>query len=103
MDSLKLNLLNDGNLGNSLELADLLGKEWDEEMIRYSYQIAIKKLLEIHDLEVISGHISIEGKTTLSLIDKKHYLFENIDIWCHEVYASEELMSLIIKQMNKML
>ncbi|RZL45327.1 MAG: hypothetical protein EOP00_17675 [Pedobacter sp.] len=100
MDNLKFNLLKDGDLANTLPLADILGDEWDEGMIRYGYQIAINKLLKTHDFEVISGHISIDGKTTLSLINKKHYLFENIDIWCHEVYASEALMLSIIKEMN---
>lgn len=47
--------------------------------------------------------IDIDGKSTLTQIDDKYYLFECIDNWAHEVYASNELMQLIIKEMNSLL
>ncbi|TKC05858.1 hypothetical protein [Pedobacter frigoris] len=103
MNNLKLEYLAKGNLTNSLELADLLGKEWEEEMIRYAYDVVIKLLLEKYKSKIVDSIIGIEGKTTLTLVDNQYYLFENIDIWTHEVYATDELMSLIVNEINKML
>lgn len=100
MSNLKLEYLAKGNLTNTFELADILDKEWDEEMIRYAYQTVIKSLLEKYKSKMVASLIGIEGKTTLTLIDDQYYLFENIDIWTHEVYATGELMNIIVKEMK---
>jgi|GEM_PF-2122859 len=103
MSNFNLDCLKEGNLTHSMELADILGKDWDDEMIRYAYPVVIKKLLKTHKAETIKGLVDIDGKSMLTQIDDKYYLFESIDIWQHEVYASDEFMLLIVKEMNSML
>lgn len=103
MSNFNLDCLKKGNLTHSIALIDILGEDWDNEMIRYAYPIAINKLLKTHKAEAIKALIDIDGKSMLTQIDDKYYLFESIDNWAHEVYASDEFMSLIIKEMNNLL
>ncbi|MDQ0970012.1 hypothetical protein QFZ20_005415 [Flavobacterium sp. W4I14] len=72
-------------------------------MIRYAYPVAINKLLKTHKAETITALIDVDGKSTLTQIDDKYYLLESIDNWAHEVYAYDEFMLLIIKEMNNLL
>jgi hypothetical protein len=103
MGNFNLDCLKEGNLTDAIALDDILGKAWDDEMIRYAYPIAINKLLKTHQSETIRSLIDMDGKSILTQIDHKYYLFESIDIWQHEVYATDDFMQLIIKEMNNLL
>lgn len=95
--------LKEGDLTNTEELGNILGKNWDEELIRKVYPIAISNLLSKCKIEIIYNLIGLEGKTILSKVDNAYYLFEDIDNWCHQVYATKPLMQLIIQEMKRVL
>ncbi|WP_316756756.1 hypothetical protein [Pedobacter aquatilis] len=100
MCNFRTDCLNKANLLNTAELSDLLGSNWMDEMIRHTYQTARYQVLKTRNVKQIEALIGIEGKTALYLIDEQYYLFEDIDIWIHEVYASKQLMCLIVEQMR---
>lgn len=93
--------LQEAGLLNAPSLQSLLGVDWTEEEVRYLYPTASANVLKGRNPELLHQLADMDGHSRLYKIGP-YYLFESIDIWMHEVYASEPLMLEIIMEMNRL-
>ncbi|RBL91816.1 hypothetical protein [Chitinophaga flava] len=91
--------LREAGLLDAPSLQSMLGEDWTEEDIRRIYPRALPNVLNGRELLLVKQLVDIDGYSHLYKIGR-YYLFEAIDRWMHEVFASEPFMLELIAEMN---
>lgn len=91
--------LREAGLLDAPSLQSMLGEGWTEDDIRRLYPLALSQVTTGRKMELVRQLADADGYSRLYRVGR-YYLFESVDRWMHDVFASEELMLDIIAAMQ---
>ncbi|NML38037.1 hypothetical protein HHL17_12605 [Chitinophaga sp. G-6-1-13] len=91
--------LREAGLLDAPSLLSILGEGWKEDDVRRIYPLALPQATTGRKVELVRQLADVDGHSRLFRVGQ-YYLFESIDGWMHDIFASEPLMLDIIAAMQ---
>ncbi|MGN7819042.1 hypothetical protein HGH92_02440 [Chitinophaga varians] len=95
----EVDCLREAGLLDAPSLLSVLGEGWTENDVRRLYPLALPQAITGRKMELVRQLADADGHSRLYRVGE-YYLFESIDGWMHDIFASEPLMLDLIAAMQ---